>query len=42
MADIFDEINEELKQDRVSALWARYGVYLMVATGVVIAVVVVV
>ena len=40
MADIFDEINEELKQDRMSALWARYGVYLMVATGVVIAVVV--
>ena len=40
MADIFDEINEELKQDRVSALWARYGVYLMIAAGVVIAVVV--
>jgi hypothetical protein len=40
MADIFDEINEELKQDRMSALWARYGVYLMVATGVVVAVVV--
>ena len=27
MADIFDEINEELKQDRMTALWQRYGKY---------------
>ena len=40
MADIFDEINEELKQDRMSALWARYGKYLIAVAGFVIAVVV--
>ena len=40
MADIFDEINEELKQDRMSALWARYGKYLIAVAGLVIAVVV--
>ena len=28
MADIFDEINEELKQDRMTALWQRYGKYV--------------
>ena len=36
MADIFDEINEELKQDRMTALWKRYGKY---AISVVVAVV---
>ena len=30
MADIFDEINEELKQDRMTALWQRYGKYVIV------------
>ena len=40
MADIFDEINEELKQDRMSALWTRYGKYLIAVAGLVIAVVV--
>ena len=29
MADIFDEINEELKQDRMTALWRRYGKYVI-------------
>ncbi len=29
MADIFDEINEELKQDRMTALWQRYGKYVI-------------
>lgn len=29
MADIFDEINEELKQDRMTALWQRYGKFLI-------------
>ena len=37
MADIFDEINEELKQDRMAALWQRYGKYLI---AVVVAIVV--
>ena len=27
MADIFDEIDEELKQDRAKQVWARYGKY---------------
>lgn len=29
MADIFDEINEELKQDRITALWQRYSKYVI-------------
>ena len=29
MADIFDEINEELKHDRMTALWRRYGKYVI-------------
>lgn len=29
MADIFDEIEEELKQDRLNSLWAKYGKYLV-------------
>ncbi len=29
MADIFDEINEELKQDRMTALWQRYSKYVI-------------
>ena len=29
MADIFDEINEELKQDRMTALWQRYRKYVI-------------
>ena len=29
MADIFDEINEELKQDRMNALWQRYSKYVI-------------
>ena len=37
MADIFDEINEELKQDRMTALWLRYGKYVI---AVVVAIVV--
>ena len=36
MADIFDEIDQELKRDRMQEIWARYGKYLM---GVVAAVV---
>ena len=40
MADIFDEIDEELKQDRMSALWSRYGIYLMIGVGLIVATVV--
>jgi len=29
MADIFDEIDNELKQDRQAVLWQRYGKYLI-------------
>ena len=39
MADIFDEIDEELKQDRTKALWTRYGKFVIAAaTAVVIGV----
>lgn len=37
MADIFDEINEELKQDRMTALWQRYGKYFIAFVVAVIA-----
>ncbi|MDC1383886.1 tetratricopeptide repeat protein [Candidatus Puniceispirillum sp.] len=30
MADIFDEINEDLKQDQLRKLWARYGKYVII------------
>lgn len=39
MADIFDEINEELKQDRQAVLWQRYGKYVIAVAVLVIAVV---
>lgn len=29
MADIFDEINEDLRKDRASALWSKYGFYVI-------------
>ena len=39
MADIFDEIDEELKQDRAKQVWARYGKYVVsAATAVVLSV----
>ena len=31
MADIFDEIDEELKQDRAKQVWSRYGKYVVAA-----------
>ena len=31
MADIFDEINEDLKRDRIQELWSRYGKYVIIA-----------
>lgn len=36
MADIFDEIDEELKQDRTKALWTRYGKYVAAAAAAVV------
>lgn len=37
MADIFDEIDEELKRDRTQILWAKYGKYVISAVVAVIA-----
>ena len=36
MADIFDEIDEELKQDRAKQVWARYGRYVVSAAAAVV------
>ena len=36
MADIFDEIDEELKQDRTKALWTRYGKFVVAAAAAVV------
>jgi hypothetical protein len=36
MADIFDEIDEEMKQDRAKAVWLRYGKYLAAAAAAVV------
>ena len=36
MADIFDEIDEELKQDRAKQVWARYGKYVIAAAAAVV------
>ena len=36
MADIFDEINEELKQDRAKELWTRYGKFVIAAAAAVV------
>jgi len=36
MADIFDEIDEELKQDRAKAVWLRYGKYVAAAAAAVV------
>ena len=40
MADIIDEINEELKQERMKALFAKYGKIIIGFAGAVVAVVV--
>ncbi len=37
MADIFDEINEEMKQDRMKALWQRYGKYVIAVVVAIVA-----
>lgn len=36
MADIFDEIDEDLKRDRTQALWTKYGKYVIAAAAAVV------
>ena len=36
MADIFDEINEDLKRDQMQQLWSRYGKYVIIAVSLVV------
>ena len=36
MADIFDEIDEELKRDRTQELWTKYGKYVIAAAAAVV------
>ena len=36
MADIFDEIDEELKKDKAQLLWGRYGKFVIAAVAAVI------
>lgn len=38
MSDIFDEVGEDLRRDRLTGLWKRYGWVLYVAAGVIVAV----
>lgn len=37
MADIFNEIDEELRQDKAQELWKRYGTYIVAVCVVIIA-----
>ena len=39
MADIFDEIDEDLKRDQMQLLWARYGRIVMAAVAAVVLIV---
>jgi hypothetical protein len=36
MADIFDEINEDLKSEQMQELWSRYGKYIIIAFSLVV------
>ena len=36
MADIFDEIDEDLKRDRMQVLWTRYGKVVMTAVAAIV------
>ena len=36
MADIFDEVNEDLKRDQMQQLWSRYGKYVILAVSIVV------
>lgn len=37
MADIFNEIDEELRKDRATEWWKQYGVYVVIGVGTIIA-----
>ena len=39
MADIFDEIDEDLKRDQMQLLWARYGKIVMAAVAAIVLIV---
>ena len=39
MADIFDEVNEDLKRDQMHKLWSRYGKYLILVVSIVVLIV---
>ena len=36
MADIFDEIDEDLKRDQMQLLWARYGKIVLAAVATIV------
>ena len=36
MADIFDEVNEDLKRDQMQKLWSRFGKYVILAVSIVV------
>ena len=36
MADIFQEVDEDLRRDRATALWRRYGKYVVAAAVVLV------
>ena len=36
MADIFDEVDEDLKRDQMQKLWSRYGKYVILAVSIVV------
>ena len=36
MADIFDEVNEDLKRDQMQQLWSRFGKYVILAVSIVV------
>ncbi len=38
MSDIFDEVGEDLRRDRLTGLWKRYGWAVYVAAGIIVAV----
>lgn len=37
MSDIFEEVDESLRQDRISLLWKKYGIFVWIAAGLLIA-----
>ena len=36
MADIFDEVNEDLKRDQMQKLWSRFGKYVILGVSIVV------